>query len=60
MAKDALLWAGDIAQAMHYLHAVCRPSIVHRDLKVRAVYIGCMDCIGCIKCVVMYAQKWAA
>ena len=35
---DALRWAMQISSAMNYLHNICRPMIIHRDLKVR----GCM------------------
>lgn len=33
-ARDAIRWAIHIASAMHYLHSVCRPMIIHRDMKV--------------------------
>lgn len=31
---QALAWALQAAEALHYLHAVCRPMIIHRDLKL--------------------------
>uniref|UniRef100_A0A7S3R107 Protein kinase domain-containing protein n=1 Tax=Dunaliella tertiolecta TaxID=3047 RepID=A0A7S3R107_DUNTE len=31
---DALHWLMQIASAMNYLHNVCRPMIIHRDLKL--------------------------
>eukprot|EP00775_Hariotina_reticulata_P010407 gene10407-10565_t len=31
---QALDWAMQVAEAMHYLHCVCRPMIIHRDLKL--------------------------
>jgi hypothetical protein len=27
---DALRWATHVAEALHYLHAVCKPMIIHR------------------------------
>jgi serine/threonine protein kinase len=32
--RDALRWSLHVATAMHYLHHVCRPMIIHRDMKV--------------------------
>lgn len=31
---QAFTWAMQIAEAMHYLHSVCCPMIIHRDLKL--------------------------
>jgi serine/threonine protein kinase len=28
-----------IAEAMHYLHSVCRPMVIHRDLKLDNVLL---------------------
>lgn len=36
---DALRWAMQIAEAMQYLHGVCRPMIIHRDLKLDNVLL---------------------
>jgi serine/threonine protein kinase len=36
---QALGWAMQVAEAMHYLHAVCRPMIIHRDLKLDNVLL---------------------
>ncbi len=33
-APQALRWAIQVASAMQYLHEVCRPMIIHRDMKV--------------------------
>ena len=34
---DALRWSVQIAEAMAYLHCVCKPMIIHRDLKLENI-----------------------
>lgn len=36
---DALRWAMQVAEAMQYLHGVCRPMVIHRDLKLDNVLL---------------------
>ena len=38
--KCAVGWLLDIACALHYLHEVCRPMIVHRDLKLDNILLS--------------------
>ncbi len=35
----ALSWAMQVAEALHYLHCVCCPMIIHRDLKLDNVLL---------------------
>jgi serine/threonine protein kinase len=38
--SHALSWAMQVAEALHYLHCVCRPMIIHRDLKLDNVLLS--------------------
>lgn len=38
--KCAVKWLLDVASALHYLHDVCRPMIVHRDLKLDNILLS--------------------
>jgi serine/threonine protein kinase len=40
---DALRWARQVASAVHYLHGVCRPMVIHRDLKLDNVLLATPD-----------------
>lgn len=53
---DALRWSINIASAMHYLHSVCRPMIIHRDLKARA-WRACA-CVHVRACVRAFLGAW--
>ena len=41
--SQAFKWAMHIAEALHYLHCVCRPMIIHRDLKLDNILLSCTD-----------------
>lgn len=38
--KRAIHWLLDVASALHYLHHVCRPMIIHRDLKLDNILLS--------------------
>eukprot|EP00195_Chlamydomonas_chlamydogama_P013792 CAMPEP_0202899216 /NCGR_PEP_ID=MMETSP1392-20130828/7510_1 /ASSEMBLY_ACC=CAM_ASM_000868 /TAXON_ID=225041 /ORGANISM="Chlamydomonas chlamydogama, Strain SAG 11-48b" /LENGTH=475 /DNA_ID=CAMNT_0049585339 /DNA_START=83 /DNA_END=1507 /DNA_ORIENTATION=+ len=38
--KNALQWCMHIAEAMTYLHEVCKPMIIHRDIKLENVLLS--------------------
>ncbi|GMH38586.1 hypothetical protein BSKO_06470 [Bryopsis sp. KO-2023] len=38
--QQALKWLVEVANAMHYLHSVCRPMIIHRDLKLENILLS--------------------
>jgi serine/threonine protein kinase len=40
---DAMRWARQVAAAVHYLHNVCRPMVIHRDLKLDNVLLATPD-----------------
>lgn len=40
---QAIKWAMHIAEALHYLHCVCTPMIIHRDLKLDNVLLSTAD-----------------
>jgi serine/threonine protein kinase len=40
---DALRWARQVAAAVLYLHGVCRPMVIHRDLKLDNVLLATPD-----------------
>lgn len=40
---QALRWAMHIAEALHYLHCVCTPMIIHRDLKLDNILLSSTD-----------------
>jgi len=40
---DALRWARQVAAAVDYLHSVCRPMVIHRDLKLDNVLLATPD-----------------
>lgn len=36
---DALNWLINVAEALNYLHSVCRPMIIHRDMKLENILL---------------------
>lgn len=41
--SQAFKWAMHIAEALHYLHCVCTPMIIHRDLKLDNILLSGTD-----------------
>lgn len=46
--NDALQWVIEVACALHYLHAICRPMIIHRDLKLENILLSGNPPVVCL------------